>query len=213
MKIAEQTKIMDSEKPSKQGFTIIEVVLVLAITGLIFMMVFIGLPSLQRSQRNTQRRNDAGRITSALIEYQKHNHGRMPFTGTRTVNSVKYDTNFITRYVDSGCKYSRSEHTTGNAVFYYYTDCGESFIDPNGSIYNLVISSYVIEKHSEELTINPTPYFKKGTTMFIIPGTKCGSGEWKHHPTGNPNDFALMMELESAGTSSNNSNFYCVDNS
>ena len=35
------------------GFTIIEVVLVLAIAGLIFLMVFIALPVLQRSQRDT----------------------------------------------------------------------------------------------------------------------------------------------------------------
>ena len=40
----------------KGGFTIIEVVLVLAIAGLIFLMVFIALPALQRSQRDTERR-------------------------------------------------------------------------------------------------------------------------------------------------------------
>ena len=38
------------------GFTIIEVVLVLAIAGLIFLMVFVALPALQRSQRDTQRK-------------------------------------------------------------------------------------------------------------------------------------------------------------
>ena len=38
----------------KQGFTIIEVVLVLAIAALIFLMVFMALPALQRSQRDTQ---------------------------------------------------------------------------------------------------------------------------------------------------------------
>lgn len=43
---------------SKKGFTIIEVVLVLAIGGLIFLMVFIALPALQRSQRDTQRKDD-----------------------------------------------------------------------------------------------------------------------------------------------------------
>ena len=34
---------------SKKGFTIIEVVLVLAIAGLIFLMVFVALPALQRA--------------------------------------------------------------------------------------------------------------------------------------------------------------------
>ena len=43
---------------TKKGFTIIEVVLVLAIAGLIFLMVFVALPQLQSSQRDTQRRQD-----------------------------------------------------------------------------------------------------------------------------------------------------------
>ena len=45
---------------SKKGFTIIEVVLVLAIGGLIFLMVFIALPALQRSQRDAQRNRRRG---------------------------------------------------------------------------------------------------------------------------------------------------------
>ncbi|MBP9489769.1 hypothetical protein KBE88_03345, partial [Candidatus Saccharibacteria bacterium] len=46
------------------AFTIIEVVLVLAIAGLIFLMVFIALPALQRNQRDTQRKNDIARIVT-----------------------------------------------------------------------------------------------------------------------------------------------------
>ena len=38
---------------NKKGFTIIEVVLVLAVAGLIFLMVFLALPALQRAQRDT----------------------------------------------------------------------------------------------------------------------------------------------------------------
>ena len=52
-----------------EGFTIIEVVLVLAIAGLIFLMVFIALPALQRSQRDTRRKNDAGRLKDAIDRY------------------------------------------------------------------------------------------------------------------------------------------------
>ena len=55
------------------GFTIIEVVLVLAIAGLIFIMVFIALPALQRSQRNTQRKHDLAIIASAMDTWRaKH---------------------------------------------------------------------------------------------------------------------------------------------
>ncbi|MBS7346622.1 MAG: prepilin-type N-terminal cleavage/methylation domain-containing protein [Candidatus Sacchiramonaceae bacterium] len=49
-------------KNKKYGFTIIEVVLVLAISGLIFLMVFIALPALQRSQRNSQYKNNLSLI-------------------------------------------------------------------------------------------------------------------------------------------------------
>ncbi len=59
----------------KAGFTIIEVVLVLAIAGLIFLMVFVALPALQRSQRDTARRNDLARVDTSLVQYQTNNQG------------------------------------------------------------------------------------------------------------------------------------------
>lgn len=62
---------------SKKGFTIIEVVLVLAIAGLIFLMVFIALPALQRSQRNTQRRDDYSMLVTAVNNYMASNNGKL----------------------------------------------------------------------------------------------------------------------------------------
>ena len=77
---------------SKTGFTIIEVVLVLAIAGLIFLMVFVALPALQRSQRDTQRRQDISRIATALTQYQANNNGNSPTTDT-AFNTFK--TNYL----------------------------------------------------------------------------------------------------------------------
>jgi prepilin-type N-terminal cleavage/methylation domain-containing protein len=62
----------------KKGFTIIEVVLVLAIAGLIFLMVFLALPALQRSQRDTQRKNDLSRAQTAIVSYAANNRGALP---------------------------------------------------------------------------------------------------------------------------------------
>ena len=62
----------------ESGFTIIEVVLVLAIAGLIFLIVFVALPQLQRSQRDTTRRSDAGRAAAATSEYAADNSGQHP---------------------------------------------------------------------------------------------------------------------------------------
>lgn len=70
---------MNVQQTGKQkGFTIIEVVLVLAIAGLIFLMVFIALPALQRSQRDTQRRNDISRVQTALQSYKTNARGALP---------------------------------------------------------------------------------------------------------------------------------------
>ena len=66
------------QKNKEKGFTIIEVVLVLAIAGLIFLMVFIALPALQRGQRDTQRRQDLSRVLTKINDYQANNRGSLP---------------------------------------------------------------------------------------------------------------------------------------
>jgi prepilin-type N-terminal cleavage/methylation domain-containing protein len=68
---------MNLQKKEK-GFTIIEVVLVLAIAGLIFLMVFIALPALQRNQRDTARKADVGAVASAVVSYTGNNRGVFP---------------------------------------------------------------------------------------------------------------------------------------
>jgi len=69
-----------------KGFTIIEVVLVLAIAGLIFLLIFLALPALQRNQRDQARRQDIGRLISAVQSYRSNNQGKRPNTlgGTGT---------------------------------------------------------------------------------------------------------------------------------
>jgi prepilin-type N-terminal cleavage/methylation domain-containing protein len=62
----------------EKGFTIIEVVLVLAIAGLIFLMVFIALPALQRNQRDTARKNDVSVVAAAVTSYTSNNRGTFP---------------------------------------------------------------------------------------------------------------------------------------
>lgn len=55
-------------KKRTEGFTIIEVLIVLAIAGLIMLIVFLAVPALQRNSRNNARNNDASRIASAITE-------------------------------------------------------------------------------------------------------------------------------------------------
>ena len=74
---------------SKKGFTIIEVVLVLAIAGLIFLMVFIALPNMQKSQRDTQRRNDFATLAANMSAFMTNNNGKLP-TALTSADSKKY---------------------------------------------------------------------------------------------------------------------------
>lgn len=59
----------------QDGFTIIEVLIVLAIAGLIMLVVFLAVPALQRNSRNTQRTNDASRVAAAITECMNNNNG------------------------------------------------------------------------------------------------------------------------------------------
>jgi prepilin-type N-terminal cleavage/methylation domain-containing protein len=59
----------------EEGFTIIEVLIVLAIAGLIMLVVFLAVPALQRNSRNTQRNSDASQIASAVNECLSNKNG------------------------------------------------------------------------------------------------------------------------------------------
>lgn len=69
---------MNTQQTLRKGFTIIEVVLVLAIAGLIFLMVFVALPALQSGQRDTARKNDVGSVVSAVNTYSSNSRGGFP---------------------------------------------------------------------------------------------------------------------------------------
>jgi len=66
--------------PTKQnhGFTIIEVMIVLAIAGLILAIVFLAVPALQRNARNNSRRNDVSHFIGLINEYEANNNGQLP---------------------------------------------------------------------------------------------------------------------------------------
>ena len=67
----------------QKGFTIIEVLIVLAIAGLILLIVFLAVPALQRNSRNTQRKTDIGRVGSAATTVVSNANGNMATGLTR----------------------------------------------------------------------------------------------------------------------------------
>lgn len=99
----------------ESGFTIIEVLIVLAIAGLILLVVFLAVPALQRNSRNTQAKNTASSVLGAVSEFSNNNGGQLPTTATVSGNTVTFTgangTTSSTAKVQAG-----DTVTVGNAV-------------------------------------------------------------------------------------------------
>lgn len=199
----------------RKAFTIIEVVLVLAIAGLIFLMVFIALPALQRSQRNTRRRQDLARIATAVNDYQSSN-SRLPFPWTTNPEKINYvDSKFVSRYIDENCKFRNASNNssvhydgTGDPLKQEYYGCSEHFADPDGTPYNLWSPTTALSATIENVFrtgSNATPTFEENNhTIVALAKAKCGT-ENKAELADGPNNFALFYLLEGGAV-------YCVDN-
>jgi prepilin-type N-terminal cleavage/methylation domain-containing protein len=59
----------------QKGFTIVEVLIVLAIAGVIMLVVFLAVPALQRNSRNTQRKSDASHLAGLYSEWISNHSG------------------------------------------------------------------------------------------------------------------------------------------
>ena len=75
-------------KKSQKGFTIIEVALVLAIGALIFLVVFLAVPALQRNQRNDARHRDVSNIVTAVSSWSANNTQKNLATVAGSANQV-----------------------------------------------------------------------------------------------------------------------------
>lgn len=193
---------------TEAAFTIIEVVLVLAIVGLIFAVLFIGLPAMNRAQRDLRRKQDVDRVMAAVNEYYKHNR-RMPYTTTpgagKNVVDIRLDSNFVSRYIDDTCELDNADPTNRRYVL-RYKNCSKAFTSPSGEIYRLCAHTTSSALGGDSYAYSPCVSENKsreyrGYTIAIQPYDVCGPLK-----TYNLNDFSVAIELE-------NGVIYCVDNS
>lgn len=68
------------KKTNKKGFTLIEVVLTIAIGALIFLMAFLAFGNARTNQRDGQRRADLDKITGEISNYAGDRGGAIPTT-------------------------------------------------------------------------------------------------------------------------------------
>lgn len=174
---------------AKKGFTIIEVSLVIAIGGLIFLMVFIAVPGLRAAQRDTERRENVIHFIDQLKKYQTNNRGALP-----TPPPQEGDVTDL----------SSQEITTWGG--FYNSFLGDNFRDPDGEEYRLNIrtcKASEVDKDCDsgelrqELDKSENQY-----KIFVVLQAQCrGEGTVR---TSNPRKVAVLYRLERAGVYCNN---------
>lgn len=87
---------MAKPQSNESGFTIIELLIVLGIAGLIFSLIFLAVPSLQRSSRNNQRKQDVAAVLQGISRYSLNNGGKFPTADApSSIDSNNLDTFFL----------------------------------------------------------------------------------------------------------------------
>lgn len=143
------------ERKNQGGFTIIEVLIVLAIAGLILLVVFLAVPALQRNSRNTQRNNDVASIIGAMQEYINNSGGAVPASCTGATPcpflanaklgffSADTATNFVfTRRTTAGA--TATPTNIENINVSSYSTCSDATTSVGGSSRSIAIM-YLVE--------------------------------------------------------------------
>ena len=149
-------------RPSRSaGFTIIEVLIVLAVAGLILVIIFGAIPTLSRSSRNNQRRQDVSNILQAVSHYELNNSAIYPSPPTISASALLQYTHLT--YYDPSSSVSVNTLAAGasspaptsdvNKVdIYNYQKCSTS--DPRyvsnsqGADYSDIVALYALETAS-----------------------------------------------------------------
>lgn len=162
----------------KRGFTVIEVSLVISIAGLIFLMVFVALPGLRASQRDTQRRDDMLSFVETVKKYQTNNRGALP-TGTGEV-------------VNDG---DGAENTWQG----FYNKYLGNFVDPDGEYYKLNVIGCDTENNIEDCKGGDLEdaSFPNDYTILVVTRAKCSGS--KAVRVSNPRNLAVLYRLEGSG--------------
>ena len=172
-------------------------------------MVFVALPALQRSQRDTQRRNDLSRVDTSLVQYQTNNQG----------TNGGFNLPAGPNYFDAATGHTTGRRSAAKEFVHRYMNSGvdeseiNTFQDPDGTLYNLYISENLSSSKSFSTHVGAAKLQSTGEKsytiasdfddhiIYIIPGARCNGGSVTVDTV---RHFAVLYRLAGAGT-------YCID--
>lgn len=193
-----------NQNSTKKGFTIIEVVLVLAVAGLIFLMVFLALPALQRSQRDTERKQDVAMVVTALHNWKAANRGK---GYTALGNSKSEDSTPSDDFGKQNNLNSRLNSIENNPLNNYVGFRTDDNSNKNDSSSLLSLNTSFIRTYNANnstLVRLPNGFFKEKIVIGII--INMGCNDMETHENGDvilkdskPGTAAVIHSLESGG--------------
>jgi len=156
-----------------QGFTIIEVMIVLAIAALMLLVVFLAVPNLQRSQRNNARKSDGSRVAAAVVDFTSNNSsGSLPSTSADCTTLVNSTTS-LAQYTGLTCVAAATMPASVNASSFYIIAGASGATIPAGV----------------------------SNTLVLADSAQCGASNNAGTPlgAGTPKQAALLYSLEQGG--------------
>jgi len=157
------------------GFTIIEVLFVLAIAGVIMLLVFQAIPALERSSRNNQRKQDIATILRAVSQYELRDSGSFPADCNGTPNAC-----------------TDQLAANSNDYFLYYVKSKLTFYADGGSSADNII----LKSQLPSATPIPNPVIDTGK-VYIYNYQKCStSGGGSTFGGAGFNDVVALYALE-----------------
>ena len=195
-------------KNNNKGFTIIEVLIVLAIAALILLVVFLAVPSLQRSQRNNGKQSEASRLSSQINTMVSNNQGFLPgydlgagkyLTAQATTDAAAFWSGFGTwKYIPIttpggvGAVLANTATLTANRIT-LYSQNNVATITPVASI-----------------TVNAFTTANSGA-IGVFDGEKCGtSGATTMTLTGGTGTTSIALVYTTETATNNVYNYSCI---
>lgn len=197
-----------------RGFTVIEVILVCAIGGLIFVMAFIALPSLWASQRDADRKALVSEFVSTIKKYQTNNsRGALPTGASQTKpleikiknpgSSGQTDTSWkglIENYLP---KTYRDPESNGDGTspsdWVWVVECNQTSAGKAcGNLNSTENANNTGLSPAVKKTTNDIRYY-----TYVVTGAKCGDNN-RALKSENNRDVAVYYILERGGR-------YCMD--
>ena len=130
----------------KNGFTLVEVTLVIGVAGLIFAAAFIALPGLWASERDAARREDMMKFVTTLKNFQTNNNrGALPGNAGTDASRLGVGGQGVEVLFAGDDLTSTSEGVNFNDTSWagFYRDYlgTTDFVDPDGTHYELYVTN------------------------------------------------------------------------